>query len=227
MHFYDVPRGNFGGDGIVGGHLPLAAGMGYGIRLQGTDQVVPLLLRRRRRQRGRLPRGAERERAVGPARRLHHREQPLRHGHGGRPRLVGEGPLPARPGLRHPPPRGQRHGPHGRARGAGRGHRPRAQGEAADPHRGRDLPLPRPLHVRPRQVPHEGRSRADDEARPHPRVRAGGSSSRSASRQAELDAGRPARSWPRSTRRRFAERARSRRRSRSTRTSTCARRTST
>jgi pyruvate dehydrogenase E1 component alpha subunit len=40
MHFYDVPLGNFGGDGIVGAHLPLAAGMGYGIRLRGTDQVV-------------------------------------------------------------------------------------------------------------------------------------------------------------------------------------------
>src|SRR5512143_3521057 len=40
MHFYDVPAGNFGGDGIVGGHLPLAAGMGYAIRLRGTDQVV-------------------------------------------------------------------------------------------------------------------------------------------------------------------------------------------
>jgi pyruvate dehydrogenase E1 component alpha subunit len=40
MHFYDIPRGNFGGDGIVGGHLPVAAGMGYGIRLRNTDQVV-------------------------------------------------------------------------------------------------------------------------------------------------------------------------------------------
>ena len=40
MHFYDVPGGNFGGDGIVGGHLPVAAGMGYAIRLRGTDQVV-------------------------------------------------------------------------------------------------------------------------------------------------------------------------------------------
>jgi pyruvate dehydrogenase E1 component subunit alpha len=39
MHFYDVPRGNFGGDGIVGGHLPLAAGIGYGIRLRNSDQV--------------------------------------------------------------------------------------------------------------------------------------------------------------------------------------------
>ena len=40
MHFYDVPLGNFGGDGIVGGHLPIAAGMGYGIRLRGSDQVA-------------------------------------------------------------------------------------------------------------------------------------------------------------------------------------------
>jgi pyruvate dehydrogenase E1 component alpha subunit len=39
MHFYDIPAGNFGGDGIVGGHLPLAAGIGYGIRMRGTDQV--------------------------------------------------------------------------------------------------------------------------------------------------------------------------------------------
>jgi pyruvate dehydrogenase E1 component alpha subunit len=40
MHFYDVPTGNFGGDGIVGGHLPVAAGMAYSIRLRNTDQVV-------------------------------------------------------------------------------------------------------------------------------------------------------------------------------------------
>jgi len=40
MHFYDVPSGNFGGDGIVGGHLPIAAGIGYAIRLRQSDQVV-------------------------------------------------------------------------------------------------------------------------------------------------------------------------------------------
>ncbi len=39
MHLYDVARGNFGGDGIVGGHLPVAAGVGYAIRLRGTEQV--------------------------------------------------------------------------------------------------------------------------------------------------------------------------------------------
>ena len=40
MHFYDVPSGNFGGDGIVGGHIPIAAGMGYAIRLRGSEQCV-------------------------------------------------------------------------------------------------------------------------------------------------------------------------------------------
>jgi pyruvate dehydrogenase E1 component alpha subunit len=40
MHFYDVPNGNFGGDGIVGGHIPIAAGIGYAIRLRGSDQCV-------------------------------------------------------------------------------------------------------------------------------------------------------------------------------------------
>src|SRR2546428_10887947 len=41
MHFYDIPRGNFGGDGIVGGHLPVAAGIGYRIRVKGTHQGRP------------------------------------------------------------------------------------------------------------------------------------------------------------------------------------------
>lgn len=40
MHFYDVPNGNFGGDGIVGGHIVVAAGMGYAIRLRGSEQCV-------------------------------------------------------------------------------------------------------------------------------------------------------------------------------------------
>jgi len=40
MHFYDIPNGNFGGDGIVGGHICIAAGMGYAIRLRGSEQCV-------------------------------------------------------------------------------------------------------------------------------------------------------------------------------------------
>ena len=40
MHFYDIPNGNFGGDGIVGGHIVVAAGMGYAIRMRGSEQCV-------------------------------------------------------------------------------------------------------------------------------------------------------------------------------------------
>jgi len=39
MHLVDVQRGFLGGYGIVGGMVPLAVGVGYGIRYRGTDQV--------------------------------------------------------------------------------------------------------------------------------------------------------------------------------------------
>ncbi|HUP46109.1 MAG TPA: pyruvate dehydrogenase (acetyl-transferring) E1 component subunit alpha [Thermoanaerobaculia bacterium] len=40
MHLFDVERGLYGGYGIVGGHLPLAAGSAYGVRYQETDRIV-------------------------------------------------------------------------------------------------------------------------------------------------------------------------------------------
>ncbi len=39
MHLFDVPRGFYGGYGIVGGHLPLATGAAYALRYQGTDRI--------------------------------------------------------------------------------------------------------------------------------------------------------------------------------------------
>ncbi len=39
MHLFDVPRGIYGGYGIVGGHIPLATGAAYALRYQGTDRV--------------------------------------------------------------------------------------------------------------------------------------------------------------------------------------------
>jgi len=39
MHIFDRSRGFMGGHGIVGGHLPLAAGIGFAIRYRGGDQV--------------------------------------------------------------------------------------------------------------------------------------------------------------------------------------------
>ena len=40
MHLFDIEHGLYGGYGIVGGHLPLAAGAAYGLRYQGTDRIV-------------------------------------------------------------------------------------------------------------------------------------------------------------------------------------------
>jgi pyruvate dehydrogenase E1 component alpha subunit len=40
MHLFDVPNGLYGGYGIVGGHLTLAAGAAYAHRYRGTDNIV-------------------------------------------------------------------------------------------------------------------------------------------------------------------------------------------
>src|SRR2546422_9617166 len=39
MHLFDVNRRFMGGHGIVGGHVPLAAGLGFAIKYKGGDQV--------------------------------------------------------------------------------------------------------------------------------------------------------------------------------------------
>jgi pyruvate dehydrogenase E1 component alpha subunit len=40
MHLFDAEHGLYGGYGIVGGHLTLAAGSAYSLRYQGTDRIV-------------------------------------------------------------------------------------------------------------------------------------------------------------------------------------------
>jgi pyruvate dehydrogenase E1 component alpha subunit len=40
MHLFDTEHGLYGGYGIVGGHLTLAAGAAYALRYQNTDRVV-------------------------------------------------------------------------------------------------------------------------------------------------------------------------------------------
>lgn len=44
MHMFDVPRGFYGGYGIVGGHIPLAVGAAYALRYHDTDRVCLLFL---------------------------------------------------------------------------------------------------------------------------------------------------------------------------------------
>jgi pyruvate dehydrogenase E1 component alpha subunit len=40
MHMFDRQLGFLGGHGIVGGHVPIAAGVGFAIRYRGGDQVI-------------------------------------------------------------------------------------------------------------------------------------------------------------------------------------------
>ncbi|MCE2899789.1 MAG: pyruvate dehydrogenase (acetyl-transferring) E1 component subunit alpha [Gemmatimonas sp.] len=40
MHMFDKQLGFLGGHGIVGGHIPIAAGVGFAIRYRGGDQVI-------------------------------------------------------------------------------------------------------------------------------------------------------------------------------------------
>ncbi len=40
MHFFDVEHGMFGGHGIVGGHLPLAAGLAFASKYKGDGRVT-------------------------------------------------------------------------------------------------------------------------------------------------------------------------------------------
>lgn len=40
MHMFDKQLGFLGGHGIVGGHVPIAAGVGFAIRYRGGDQVI-------------------------------------------------------------------------------------------------------------------------------------------------------------------------------------------
>jgi len=39
MHLFDAKRGFMGGHGIVGGHVPLAAGLAFASKYKGSDQV--------------------------------------------------------------------------------------------------------------------------------------------------------------------------------------------
>lgn len=44
MHMFDRTTNFLGGHGIVGGHLPIAAGVGYAIKYKGGDQVIVAFL---------------------------------------------------------------------------------------------------------------------------------------------------------------------------------------
>ena len=158
-----------GGYGIVGGNLPIAAGIGLAADYLGQRRGDAMHVRRRRLQPGHVRRDAEPRGAVAAAGRVHGHQQPVRHGHGARAPLGGH-----RPAAQGREPR--------RARAcaatawtcstptpsSAKRVQPRARGAPAAAGRGGHLPLPRPLDGRPGGVPHQGGGRALARARPDP-----------------------------------------------------------
>ena len=110
MHMFDLENRFMGGYGIVGGNLPLAAGMALASDYLGRDEVTRLRVRRRRLQPGHVRRDAQPRRAVEAAGRLHGHQQPVRHGHRDRAPLRGDRPAPPRRGLRRARHALRRHG---------------------------------------------------------------------------------------------------------------------
>ena len=86
MHLTKADNGMLGSYAIVGAHLPMAVGAAWSAKLRGTDAGRGRVLRRRRDQHRRLPRGAQPRRGVEAAGALRLREQPLHGVHADRRR---------------------------------------------------------------------------------------------------------------------------------------------
>ena len=192
MHLYDVERGNYGANAVIGGGLPAVTGAGLAFKLRERAARRGRVLRRRRDEHRHVPRVAQPRAAVEDEDRLRLREQPLGRVDAGLAALAGVGRhVEARARVRHALDQGRRPGRRGGVRSGARGARVRALRRGPRLPRRPDLPHARPLHRRPAGVPLEGGSRG---RRPST-IRSRGCASGSAS---------PTTSSRRSTRRRTA-----------------------
>ena len=171
MHLFDWDKRFLGGYGIVGGSLPLSAGVALAGDYLGDGGRDPLDDGRRRDQPGHLRRDDEPRGALEAAGRLRDHQQPVRHGHRAAPPLGGHRPVAQVRGLRRARHALRRHGRARRAQRGDRGAEVRPRGAQAAARRGGHLPLPRPLDGRPRGVPLEGRGRGVARARSDQGVR--------------------------------------------------------
>ena len=110
MHMFDRERRFMGGYAIVGESCPIAVGVAYAIAMRSLPEIGDLLLRRRRREPGRVPRVAEHGRPLAPAGAVRLREQSLRHRHRNPPPFRRAGSFQTRRRLQHPRREDRRHG---------------------------------------------------------------------------------------------------------------------
>ncbi len=94
MHIFDLENRFMGGYGIVGGNLPLAAGLALSSDYRGTDEVTVCMFGDGAVEQRELRRDDEHRGALEASRGLPRREQPLRDGDVARASLRGHRPLP-------------------------------------------------------------------------------------------------------------------------------------
>ena len=121
-------RSNFlGGHGIVGGHIPLATGVGFAIKYRGGDQVAVCFFGEAAVNNGAFHEALNMAALWKLPVVYHQREQPLRHGHRARARVARSTTSTSAPPLRHGARGRRRAGRVRRARSAWRGGRARAR----------------------------------------------------------------------------------------------------
>ena len=153
MHLGDPAVGMLPAIAIVAGGASVVSGMGLAMKLRATDQVAVVLLRRRRHQRGRLPRKPQLLSRKGPPGRLRLREQPLRRVHSLRPGLPSAGRGRAGSGLRGASRDRRRDGRPSRAGGGRRAVATRACRRRAARGRMQDVPVHGPQPQRRARLP--------------------------------------------------------------------------
>ena len=84
MHMFDLENRFMGGYGIVGGNLPLAAGMALSSDYRGTEEVTLCVFGDGASNQGTFGETLNLAALWRPAGRLHGHQQPVRHGHGAR-----------------------------------------------------------------------------------------------------------------------------------------------
>jgi pyruvate dehydrogenase E1 component alpha subunit len=103
MHMFDREHNMLGGYGIVGGHIPLAAGVAFASKYRADGRVTLCFFGEGAVSDRRVPRGALARGAVEASHRLHLREQRVLDGHAALAIDVGRGRVDEGARLRHRP----------------------------------------------------------------------------------------------------------------------------
>jgi pyruvate dehydrogenase E1 component alpha subunit len=101
MHLFDRALNFLGGHGIVGGHVPLAAGVGFAIKYRGTDQVCLCFMGESVVNTGAFHEALNMASLWKLPGRVPDREQPVRDGHGSGTGVIDQRHLHARRVVRH------------------------------------------------------------------------------------------------------------------------------